>query len=230
MAVAAVPRTRSKSFALGVRAGIPFGVAGFLFAMSVGVLSRDAGMDALGAVVMSLVVFAGSAQVTALTIIAGGGSLGAALVGAALMNSRFLPMGIALAPSLKGSATRRALEGQTVVDSSWAIARQEDGTFDRWVLFGTTAPQYVTWATGTLVGALAGDALGDTDRYGLDAVYPTFFLALLLSEVKDARARGVALGGALIALALVPLAPAGLPVLAASLAALYGLRHREARA
>jgi 4-azaleucine resistance transporter AzlC len=196
--------------------------------MSVGVRAREAGMSVVGAVVMSMIVFAGSAQVTALTIIVGGGGLGPALLGAALMNSRFLPMGIALAPSLPGGPVRRALEGQTVVDSSWALARREDGTFDRWLLFGTTVPQYVMWTFGTLTGALAGDALGDLDRYGIDAIYPTFFLALLLHEVQDPTARVAALGGAGIALVLVPFTPAGVPVLVASLAALYGLRRQTA--
>lgn len=213
------------SFHKGLRAGLPFGAVGFLFSMSVGVLSREAGMDVLGAVLMSMIVFAGSAQVTSLTIMAGGGSVGAALLGATLMNSRFLPMGVALARSLPGGPVKRALQGQTVVDSSWALAKQEDGTFDRWVLFGTTVPQYVCWALGTLTGALAGEALGDTDRFGFDAIYPTFFLALLFAEVKDPTARAVAIAGALVALALTPVAPAGLPVLAASVVALWGLRR-----
>lgn len=227
-AVAPHDRTRRESFRAGIRAGIPFAIAGFLFSVSVGVLAREAGMSVVGAVVMSMVVFAGSAQVTALTIMTGGGGVAAAMLGAALMNSRFLPMGVALAPSLPGGPLRRALEGQTVVDSSWALARRDDGSFDRWLLFGTTVPQYISWTAGTLVGALAGDAFGDLDRFGLDAVYPTFFLALLLHEVEDPTARAAALGGAAIALVLVPFAPAGLPVLVASVAALIGLRRRPA--
>ena len=152
-----------------------------------------------------------------------GGTVGAAVGAAALINSRFLPMGVAIGPSLPGGPLRRAAQGQAIVDTSWALSSRGDGTFDRWLLFGSTAVQYVGWVAGTLVGALAGNALGNPDTYGLDAVYPAFFVALLLHELRDGRSRAVAALGGAIALALVPIAPPGVPVLAASLAALVGL-------
>jgi len=216
-------------FRAGVRAGLPFALAGGLLATSFGVLALDVGIPGWAAVLMSAIVFAGSAQFAAISIVAAGGGLGAAIGAAALMNSRFLPMGIALAPSLRGGAVSRAVQGQTVVDASWVMANQGGGRFDRHFLFGATAVQYVTWLGGTAVGALGGGLLGDTQALGFDAIFPAFFLALLLPELRDARARGVALAGGLIALALVPLAPPGVPVLAASVAALVGLKRRHAR-
>lgn len=219
--------TPRASFVAGLRAGAPFGVASGLLSLSFGVIAQDAGLSALEAIVMSAIVFAGSAQFAAIAIVAGGGSVGAAVAAAALMNSRFLPMGVALAPSLPGGPIKRALQGQTVVDASWAISARGDGTYDRWLLFGTSAPQYVAWVTGTVVGAIWGGALGDAETLGLDAIYPAFFLGLLISEVRSGRAFGVAALGAAIALALVPFTPAGVPVLAASLAALVGLWRRE---
>ena len=214
-----------ESFRRGVRLGLPYAAAGFVLSLSFGVLARQGGFSALQAIVMSVVVFAGSAQFAAVTIVSGGGSVLAAVAAASLANSRFLPMGIGLAPSLPGGPLSRALQGQTVVDASWAMASRGDGTFDRWQLFGSTAPQYVTWAAGTAVGALLGSDLGDTDRFGLDALFPAFFVALLIAELQDRQARGIALAGALIALALVPIAPAGVPILAASVAALIGMRR-----
>jgi 4-azaleucine resistance transporter AzlC len=214
----------STSFRAGVRAAVPYAVAGFLLSLSFGVLARDAGLSAVAAVVMSAIVFAGSAQFAAISIVAAGGGVGAAVAAAALMNSRFLPMGIALAPSLPGGPLKRAAQGQPLVDASWAMAARGDGTFDRWFLFGASALQYVTWVCGTIAGVLGGHVLGDPHRLGLDAIFPTFFLALLIAELRDGRARFVAGAGALIALALVPIAPAGVPVLAASAAALVGLR------
>lgn len=178
---------------------------------------------------MSAVVFAGSAQFAAIAVLAQGGGVGAAVLAAGLVNSRFLPIGVALGPSFPGGPLRRALQGQASVDSSLVQAANGDGTYDRWLLFGSTAVQYVGWVGGTLAGALAGDALGDPAALGLDAIFPAFFVALLLAEVRGRRAVGAAGLGALIALALVPFAPAGLPVLAASLAALVGLT-RSARA
>ncbi|HEV7884080.1 MAG TPA: AzlC family ABC transporter permease [Solirubrobacteraceae bacterium] len=221
------PRTPppAASFRAGLRAGVPYALAGGVVALSFGVLARQAGFSALGAIVMSAIVFAGSAQFAAIAIIASGGGVAAAIGAAALMNSRFLPMGVALAPSLRGRALARAAQGQTVVDASWAMANRGEGRFDRHFLFGASAVQYVTWMIGTTVGAVAGTGLGDPRALGLDAIFPAFFLALLLPELRDPRSRGVALGGGLIALALVPLAPPGVPVLAASTAALVGLRR-----
>ena len=218
-----MPRER---FRRGFRAAIPYAIAGFVLSMSFGVLARDAGFSTLQAIVMSAIVFAGSAQFTALSVIAAGGSVGAAVTGAALMNSRFLPMGIALAPSLPGRAVVRGAQGQAVVDSSWAMALDEDGRFDRWFMFGATAVQYLTWFTGTALGAFVDEI--DVQKFGLDALYPTFFLALLIAELRSGRAKGAAALGALIALALVPVAPPGIPILVASLAALIGLWRREA--
>jgi 4-azaleucine resistance transporter AzlC len=213
----------------GARAGLPFGIAGGLLALSFGVVAQGAGLSAGAAIAMSAIVFAGSAQFTAIAILSQGGTVAAAVLAAALVNSRFLPMGVALGPSLPGGPLRRAAQGQAVVDASWAIAGRGDGTFDRWLLFGSTAVQYVGWVGGTIAGALGGNVLGDPKALGLDAIYPAFFLALLVSELDDGRSRLVAVLGAAIALALVPLTPAGVPVLAASLASLVGL-HSSARA
>lgn len=214
------------SFRRGLRLGLPFAAVGFFLSVSFGVLARQAGFSVAQASVTAMIVFAGSAQFAALSVVTAGGGIPAALTAGSLMNARFLAMGIALAPSLPGGPWRRAAQGQTVVDSSWALAHRGDGTFDRWLLFGTTLPQYVAWTLGSVVGAVSGDQLGDTDRLGLDAIYPVFFLSLLIAELRDRTSRLVALTGALVALALVPLAPPGIPILAASAVALVGVVRR----
>ena len=211
------------SFRRGVRLGLPYAAAGFLLSFSFGVLAREAGFSAVQAIVTSAIVFAGSAQFAAVSVVLGGGGLLPAVAAAGLMNARFLAMGIALAPSLPGGPVKRAAQGQTVVDASWVHANRGDGTFDRWLLFGSTAPQYVAWFSGTVVGALAGEGLFDPERLGLDAIFPAFFVVLLIGELKERRTRLVALIGGVIALALVPFAPPGIPILAASGAALIGL-------
>jgi 4-azaleucine resistance transporter AzlC len=223
------PKSRNRRLREGVRAGMPFAIAGSLLALSFGVVAKGAGLSSGAAIAMSAIVFAGSAQFTAIAIMAQGGTVAAAVLAAALVNSRFLPMGVAIGPSLPGGPLRRAAQGQTIVDASWAIASRGDGTFDRWLLFGSSAVQYAGWVGGTVVGALGGNVLGDAETLGLDAIYPAFFLALLIEELGDRRSRLVAVLGGLIAFVLVPIAPAGVPVLAASLAALVGL-HASARA
>jgi predicted branched-subunit amino acid permease len=225
-AVAEASRSPAAAFRAGVRAGIPFALAGGLLAASFGVLADDVGMPGWAAVLMSAIVFGGSAQIAALSIMGGGGGLGSAIGAAALMNSRFLPMGIAIGPSLPGGPVARAAQGQPVVDASWALASDGEGGFDRHVMFGSSAIQYVTWVSGTALGVLFGSALGDPRDLGVDAIYPAFFLALMIAEIRSGRALGVAAAGALIAFVLIPVAPAGVPVLVASLASLIGLIRR----
>jgi 4-azaleucine resistance transporter AzlC len=208
----------------GARAAVPFALAGLVVAISFGISARAAGMPAAAAIVMSAIMYAGAAQFAAVAILAQGGSVIAAVVAAMLMNARYIAMGLALGPSLKGGRVRRAIEGQTVVDASWAMANRGEGRFDRHTLFGSSAPQYAAWLGGTIIGVIAASALPDPEALGIDAVFPAFFLALLVTELRTAEASAVAVGGAIIAVVLGLLAPAGLGILAASVIALVGLR------
>ena len=216
----------SEGFRRGLRQGAPFAVAGFILAASFGILADEAGFSELAAIVMSAIVFAGSAQFASVSIIAAGGGAGAAVAAASLMNSRFLPMSAAVGPSFSGGPLKRAAKGQAVIDASWAMSSRGDGTFDEHLLLGASAIAYVTWVAGTAVGAIWGDRLGDPDALGLDAIFPAFFFGLLLNELHSGRARGVAALGAAIAVVLVPITPPGIPVLVASLASLVGLTRR----
>ena len=212
-----------RSFRHGLRDGLPSAGASAGLALSFGVVATDAGFPARAAVVMSAVVFAGSAQFASVAILAAGGGLGAATAAAGLMNSRFVPMGFALGPSLHGGRLQRAAEGQVMVDSSWAMAARGDGRFDRPYLFGHTAIQYVAWVLGTGLGVVV-PAL-DARALGLDAVFPAFFLGILRAELSSRLRVSVALAGGAIALARVEVTPPGVPVLVASAAALVGLRR-----
>jgi 4-azaleucine resistance transporter AzlC len=207
----------------GARGALPFAVAGLAVALSFGISARAAGMPAVAAIAMSAFVYAGAAQFAAVAILGQGGSVAAAVLAAVLMNARYIAMGVAIGPSLKGGRARRALEGQAVVDASWALANQGDGRFDRHTLFGSSIPQYVTWVGGTVLGVIAGDLLPDPEALGIDAVFPAFFLALLAGELRDAQAGLVALGGAAVAVVLGLTAPAGVGILAASAVALVAV-------
>ena len=221
---------RRESLRAGIRAGIPFAVAAGLLAVSFGVLAEPV-IGAGATLAMSAFVFAGSAQFGSVAVLAGGGGVAAAASAAVLLNARYLPMGIALAPSLRGRLLRRAAYGEAMIDASWAMANRGGGRFDPDFLVGATLPSYPAWVGGTVVGALAGDLIGDPADLGFDALFPAFFLALLVGgELRSGPpAVAVALLGAGIGLALTPLTPAGVPVLAASAAALLGLRGAEAR-
>jgi 4-azaleucine resistance transporter AzlC len=184
-------------------------------------------MGSVAPIVMSIFVFSGAAQFGALAVLNAGGSAGSAIAAGVLLNARYLAMGLALAPSLRGSALSRAAFAMTTVDSSWAAASRGDGTFDRWYMVGASIPQYIGWVLGTVVGVLLGSHLGNPNALGLDALFPAFFIALLFAEVRGRRRLAAAGGGAGIALVLTPVVPAGLPILAAAAAAVAAARRRS---
>ena len=212
------------SFRGGITAGAPFAIAAGVVAVSFGVLAEPV-MGAGPAIFMSAAVFAGSAQFAALAVLAAGGGPAAAVLAGVLLNARYLPMGIAIAPSLKGGPLRRALVGQGMVDASWALAARSEGRFDAPFMLGATLPTYPLWVGGTILGVLVGDAIGDPEAFGLDALFPAFFLGLLIGgePMTARRAVAAALLGAAVAAALLPFAAPGVPIIAASLAALIGL-------
>jgi 4-azaleucine resistance transporter AzlC len=208
--------TRDRVLA-GLHAGLPYGAASLLLGLSFGVLARPL-MGPVAAIVMSTIVFAGSAQFAALAVLSAGGGAPAAIVAGMLLNLRFVPVGIAIAPSLRAGPLGRALRGQAIVDASWALANRGGGHFDIDFLLGSTLAQYPAWVGGTVVGALAGGLIDNPRALGLDAIFPAFFLGLLVAEMRRAEARPVAVLGGAIALVLIPLTPAGVPIIVAAAA------------
>jgi 4-azaleucine resistance transporter AzlC len=214
----------SFSFAHGARKVAPFSIAVFGFGMSFGVLARPT-MGTVAPIVMSLTTFAGSAQFASASILGTGGTLAAAVVAAILLNARYGPIGVAVAPSLTGPWWSRFLRAQLVVDETWALSADGRGGHDPKLIVGAGLVLYAAWVSGTAAGVLFGDLLGDPARLGLDAAFPALFLALLVPNLDRPQARVAAVLGAVIALALTPIAPAGVPIVAAGLACLVGWRR-----
>ena len=202
----------------------PLALPAAAFAVSFGVLAQAAGMGRLAPVVMSVTTFAGSAQFAAASIVDENGAIAAAIGAAVFLNMRYAPIAISVAPLFRGPAWRRVLEAQLVVDESWAISNRGGGRFDLGLLLGAGLVLYPVWVLGTVVGVVAGDLIGDPERLGLDAAFPALFLALLIPLLRTRRAVAAALGGAAVALALVPIAPAGIPIVAAAAVCLLGWR------
>ncbi len=194
-----------------------------LFGASFGLLAVDAGMGQAGAVVMSATTFAGSAQFAAASILEDGGGVAAAIVAAVLLNARYVPLSLAVASIFPGSRRRRLLEAQLIVDESWALAGRS-GRFEYGVLAGVGILLYVLWVVSTALGTVVGD-LFDPEAIGLDAAFPALFLALLAPYVRNRRALAAALVAGGITLTLLPFAQPGVPIVAASLACLIGLRR-----
>jgi 4-azaleucine resistance transporter AzlC len=203
----------------------PLVVAVAAFGLSYGVLAGAAGMGTIAPILMSATTFAGSAQFAAASILDEGGAVAAAIAAAVLLNVRYVPMGLSVSPLFHGPAWRRFLEAQLVVDESWAIANRGGGRFDRGLLLGAGLILYPSWVLSTSIGAVAGDLLGDPETLGLDAAFPALFLGLLIAQLRSRLSVVAALGGAAVALALVPVAPAGVPIIAAAAVCLIGWRR-----
>jgi 4-azaleucine resistance transporter AzlC len=207
----------------GVRAAAPLAVGPLLFGASFGLLAGEAGMSGVAALLMSATTFAGAAQFAAAGVLETGGAAVAAIVAASLLNARYIPIGVSIAGIFPGSVLRRLVEAQLIVDESWAIAGRS-GRFEHRLLVGAGLLFYVCWIGGTAVGTIFGDALADPDAIGLDAAFPALFLALLWPYVQEREGQVAALLGALVAFALVPFTPPGVPLVAASAVCLLGLR------
>jgi 4-azaleucine resistance transporter AzlC len=207
----------------GARAIAPLSIAAAAFAVSFGVLAEAAEMGALATIVMSATTFAGSAQFAAASILDDGGGVAAAVTAAVLLNARYAPISISVAPEFRGSVARRLVESQLIVDESWAVSHQGGGRFDRRILLGAGLLLYPCWVGGTVVGAVGGELIGDPNELGLDAAFPALFLALLYPMLRTRRTVAAAMGGAALALTLTPLAPAGVPIVAAAAVSLAGL-------
>lgn len=204
-----------------LRDSLSIGLATGVYAVSFGVLSVAAGFSVLQTCVMSLVCFTGASQIMFVTVIGAGGSAAAALPPAVLLAARNGIYALTLGSVLRRGGWRRALDAHLVIDESTAMAHaQRDPAARRRGFVLTALAIFACWNVGTLAGALAGGVLGAPEAYGLDAIFPAVFLALLIPQVRSREVLAAALAGAAIALILVPAAPAGVPVMAAALAAL----------
>jgi 4-azaleucine resistance transporter AzlC len=233
-------RPGDRGYRHGVTASLPLSVAVFGFGISYGVLALSVGMGSLAPVVMSAATFAGSAQFAAASVLGGGGSATTAILAALMLNARYLPLGVTVAPWLEGGFWSRLLHAHLMVDESWAIASEGQGRWNPQVLLAAGMGIWIAWVAGTAIGVLFGDALGDPAKLGLDAAFPALFLALLVPQLRsEERATAVAglrigappqavaaLLGAAIALVLTPFTPAGVPIICAGAACLIGLRKR----
>jgi predicted branched-subunit amino acid permease len=208
----------------GARAVAPLSVAAAAFAVWFGVLAESAGMGTIAPIVMSATTFAGSAQFAAASILDDGGGVAAAVTAAVLLNLRYAPISISVAPGFEGSLPRRLVESQLIVDESWAVSHRGGGRFDHRVLLGAGLLLYPCWVGGTVLGALGGELIGDPNDLGLDAAFPALFLALLYPLLRTRATVAAAIAGAVVALALTPFAPPGIPIVAAAAVCLAGWR------
>jgi predicted branched-subunit amino acid permease len=197
-----------------VRDSLGVGIAVGAYGVAFGASSVAAGLSVLQTALLSLLAFTGGTQFAVVGVISGGGTLGA----------RNTLYAMRLAPLLQVRGVRRFVAAQGTIDESTAMAlARRDRAMSRVAFWWTFASIYLFWNATTLAGAIGARALGDPAKFGLDAVVPAAFLALLAPRLRAGNIeRRIAAGAAVIALILIPLTPPGVPVLASSAAVLLG--------
>jgi 4-azaleucine resistance transporter AzlC len=208
----------------GVRAALPLAPSPVLFGLSYGVLADATGFGAAAAVVMSATTFAGAAQFASASVLDAGGTVAAAVLAAIFLNARYVAISVTVASIFPGGRSRRLVESQAIVDESWALSGRR-GRFEWPILVGSGLVFYVLWVGSTAAGTVLGGVFEDPNALGLDAAFAALFLALATPYLKAPRARQAAALAAVITLVLIPVAPAGVPIIAASAACLLGLRR-----
>jgi predicted branched-subunit amino acid permease len=215
-----------------IRQGVSVGIATSLYGLSLGALGVAGGLSVLQTCATSLLLFSGGSQFALVGILGAGGSGGSAIATSSLLGVRNALYALQLAQLLRPRRLMRIPVAQLTIDESTAVAvAQTRPAAQRAGFWATGLTVYVGWNLMTLVGALAGDALGDPRRYGLDAVPAAAFLALVWPRLTGREPVAVAVAAAFVAVTLVPVVPTGLPVVAAaSVAVLVGGVRRRRRA
>lgn len=211
-------RRRAAAIAVAL---VPFGLA-------FGVLCSQAGLAWWEAVGFSAIVFTGSAQFAAVGVLGDGGTVSAAVGAGVLLNLRSLAFGLAMAPSLRGSLGFRLVASQLMIDEAMAVGSvATTPARRRYGYFAGGLAVFALWNLSTLLGAVLAAGAGDlVTTFGIDATIPASFLALVWPRLRERRQLRTALAGAIIALAVAPVAPPGIPILVAGLGVIAAGRAR----
>jgi predicted branched-subunit amino acid permease len=202
-----------------VRTSLGVGLATGAYGLSFGALATASGLSVVQACALSVLTFSGGSQFALIGVLGGGGNVASGATSAVLLGARNLLYGARLAAPLGLTGWRRAVGAHLVIDESTAVAlgAEPDGTrAARLGFWATGLAVFALWNLATLVGAVAGTAIGDPRDYGLDAAVPAAFLALVAARLRDLPAWVTAVVAAGVALAVVPVVPAGVPVLVAA--------------
>jgi predicted branched-subunit amino acid permease len=215
-----------------VRTAVSVGVASGAYGVSVGALGVAAGLSVTQTCALSVLMFTGGSQFALVGALGGGGSGLSGALSAVLLGARNGVYGVRLAPLLRVRGARRLLAAHLVIDESTAVAlggEVQGVRAGRLGFWATGLSVFVLWNAATLLGAVAGSAVGDPRDFGLDAAAPAAFLAMLAPRLRDRATWTIAVVSALVALAVVPLVPAGVPVLVAALVPAVAVLARRGR-
>ena len=194
-----------------------------------GAASVANGFSVLQSCLLSLLTFSGASQFAVVGVIGAGGSAISAIATASLLGVRNALYGVIMAPRLKVRGFKRIIAAQITIDESTGVAlsgekRNKDAMRQGFWLTGFGV--FIFWNLFTLAGALGAQAMGDTRAWGLDSAVPAAFLGLVWPRLENNRDRALAVASILFAVAMVPILPAGLPIIATAFIAIaVGLRR-----
>jgi predicted branched-subunit amino acid permease len=192
---------------------IPVGTYGAAF----GAASIAAGFSVLQTCLLSLLLFSGASQFAVVGVMGAGGSALSAIATGSLLGLRNGLYGMRMSPVLKLRGIKKVLGAQLTIDESTgvAIGQEHRGLgASKYGFWATGIGVYVFWNIFTLLGALGAQSIGDPSAWGLDAAVPAAFLGLVWPRLIDKKTKLVALSAVMLALVLIPIAPAGVPIIA----------------
>jgi predicted branched-subunit amino acid permease len=209
-----------------IRDAVGIGVASGAYALSFGAISITAGLSLAQTCALSILMFTGASQFAFVGVVGAGGSAWAGAATAMLLGSRNALYGLRLSSLLQVSGLRRVAASHLVIDETTAMAIARDTPPEsRFAFWATGFILFSFWNLGTLVGALATQFIPDPKALGLDAAPPAAFLALVAPRLRGREPVAVAIGAALVVLAVLPFVPPGVPLLiVAVLVVAFGLR------
>ena len=208
-----------------IRDCVTLGAAVGASGLSFGAVAVAAGLSTLQACTLSLLVFSGGSQFALVGVLGAGGSAAAGVAGAALLGSRNTLYAVRLATLLRVPRSRRVVAAHVTIDETTAMAVTAPEPYREVAFWVTGITVFTGWNLATLVGAL-GAGVFDTKSIGLDAAVGAAFLALLMPQIRDRAGARIAIAGALLAAAAVPVTPVGVPVIVAALAIVPALVRR----
>jgi len=199
---------------LGLADSAALALTFFSLGVTLQVLLIDRGASLWNALTATTVIWSATSQFAYLAVRDAGGGDWAAIIAGAVAASRFGILATALVPRLPAGTIRRALASVNAFDPNVAIAvQQRDERSVEREFWRVTAAMFGGWFPGIIVGTLIGNVVGDIDRLGLDAVFPAALLSIIAGLLRTGEGLAAGVAGALICLALIPIAPAGVPII-----------------
>lgn len=197
----------------------------FSLGITLQVVLIDRGTSVWRAFIASAVIFSATSQFAYLAVRDAGGSDWAAIAAGTIVATRFGILAMSLIPRLPEGRVRRAAAAVNAFDPNVAVGIQQSAApaVER-EFWRTTAAMMLGWFSGIAVGTFLGNVLGDVDRLGLDAVFPAALLAIIGNLLRTQDGLIAAVAGGLICIVLIPLAPAGVPIIASVLGVGVALR------